>query len=107
MSTLCDATAPMVTVPRTSWVMSSTATLMSLIGSQRGLRVRQHRLACRSQPHRAARSVQKWLAQFAFQPLDLCTDRRLRDVNALGGTGEVRFPGDGDEVFQLSEFHKR
>ena len=49
----------------------------------------------------------EWLAQFAFQPLDLCTDRRLRDVNALGGTGEVRFLGDGDEVFQLSEFHKR
>ena len=107
MSTLCDATAPMVTVPRTSWVMSSTATLMSLTAASAAFAYGSTASpAAVSRTARRERSS-KWLAQFAFQPLDLCTDRRLRDVNALGGTGEVRFLGDGDEVFQLSEFHKR
>jgi hypothetical protein len=30
----------------------------------------------------------------------------LRDVDALGGAGEVGFFGDGDEVFELPQFHK-
>ena len=75
-------------------------------GCQRGLRVRQHRRAGRGQPHDAACPVEKGMAQFAFQPLDLSADRRLRDVYPLGGAGEVGLLRDGDKVFQLPKFHK-
>ena len=107
MSTLCDATVPMVTVPRTSCGDLVDGDAHVVDRGQRGPRVGQHRLARRGQPHRATRAVQKRLAEFAFQPLDLCTDRRLRDVDPLRGPGEVGFLGDGDEVFQLPKFHKR
>ena len=76
-------------------------------GRQRGLRVRQHCRAGRGQPHDAARPVEKGVAQFAFELLDLSADRRLRDVYPLGGAGEVGLLRDGDKVFELPEFHKQ
>ena len=107
MSTLCDVTVPMVTVPRTNWVISSAATCMVADGGERGPRVGQHRFACRGQPHRATRPIHKGLAQLAFQTLDLCADRGLGDVDPLGRPGEVGLLGDGDEILQLSKFHKQ
>ena len=76
-------------------------------GGQRGPRVGQHRFACRGQPHRATRPIHQGLAQFAFQTLDLCADRGLSDVDPLGCPGEVGLLGDGDQILQLSKFHKQ
>ena len=106
MSTLCESTVPIVTVPRTNWVDFVDRDVHVGDGGQRGPCVGQRRLARRGQPHRATRPVQQRLAEFAFQPLDLRADRRLRDMDPLGGPGEVGFLGDGDEVLQLPKFHK-
>ena len=64
-------------------------------------------LARGGQPHGATRPVKQRLTHLAFQPLNLGADRRLRDADALGGAGEVGLLGDGDEVFELPEFHSR
>ena len=76
-------------------------------GGQCGPCVGQHRFTRRGQSDRATRAVQKRLAEFAFQPLDLCADRRLSYMDPLRGPGEVGLLGDGDEVLQLPKFHKR
>ena len=52
------------------------------------------------------RPIDEGLTQLAFQTLDLCADRGLSDVDALGCPGEVGLLGDGDKVFELSKFHK-
>jgi hypothetical protein len=51
--------------------------------------------------------VEQRLAEFAFQPLDLGADGRLRDVDALSGAGEIGLLGDRDEIFELPQFHSR
>ena len=76
-------------------------------GRQRRPGERQRGLARARQSHGTTRPVQQRLADFAFQPLDLGTDGRLRDVDALGRAGEVGLLGDGDEVHKLPKFHKR
>ena len=69
--------------------------------------VRQRGLTGGGQPHGATRPVQQRLSEFAFQPLDLGTDRWLRDVDALGRASEVGLLGDGDEILELPQFHSR
>ncbi|MGC4071109.1 MAG: hypothetical protein QM760_01040 [Nibricoccus sp.] len=63
------------------------------------------------QPHRAGAAHDQPRAQLILQLLDLPAQRRLRDVQQLGGTGEVALAGDGDEVAELarvpSEVHAR
>ena len=76
-------------------------------GGQRRPSVGQHRRTRRCHTNRPRRPVQKGLAQFAFEFLDLRADGRLSDVHAVGGSGEVRLVGDGQEVFELAQFHKR
>ena len=58
------------------------------------------------EPHRLARPVEQGLAELFFQGADLRADARLADVDALRRPGEVRRLGDGDEVFELPQFHK-
>ena len=52
-----------------------------------------------------ARAVQQGEAEPLLQQLHLLADRRLRDVQSLGGLGEAAFPGDGYGVADLPEFH--
>ena len=107
MSTLCDVTVPIVTVPRTNWREFVDRDVDIGDGRERRPRVRQRGLARGGQPHGATRPVEQRLTHLAFQPLDLGADRRLRDVDALGGAGEVGLLGDGDEVLELPKFHKQ
>jgi hypothetical protein len=45
-------------------------------------------------------------AQFGFQKLDSARQRRLRHVAALGGTREVQFLGNSQEIADLMHFHR-
>lgn len=46
-------------------------------------------------------------AELVFEAADLPAEGRLRDVEALGGAGDVLFFRDGDEVAELGEAHGR
>src|ERR1700722_271463 len=39
--------------------------------------------------------------------MDLLAKRRLRNVQPIGGVGEVQFLRGGDEVLKMAELHKR
>ncbi len=56
------------------------------------------------QPQRSA-TLQQNHAQFLFQLLDLPAQRRLGDVQAFGGTGEVEGLPQHLEVAQMTQFH--
>ena len=43
--------------------------------------------------------------EFALQLPNLLGERRLRDVQSLGGPAEVQFLGDRAEVPQVTQFH--
>jgi hypothetical protein len=55
----------------------------------------------------AAESVEEAAAEFGFELLDLLRERGLRDVAFFRGPGERGGVGDGAEVAELVEFHKR
>ena len=46
-------------------------------------------------------------AQVFLQLADLTAQRRLRDVQVLGGLPEIEVLGDGDEVTNVTQFHGR
>ena len=56
------------------------------------------------QPQRAA-ALQQDHAQFLFQLLDLPAQRRLGDVQAFGGAGEVEGFAQHLEIAQVTQFH--
>ncbi len=74
---------------------------------QRGARVRQDRLPRPGRPHGAPRPVQQLVPQLAFELPDLRADAGLGDVQAGRGLGETRLVDDGDQVFELTEFHNQ
>lgn len=49
------------------------------------------------EPHGPGGPVEQLDAQIPLEQLDLLAERRLRDVQPLGGPPEVQFLGDGDE----------
>jgi hypothetical protein len=59
----------------------------------------------RGEPDRALGSIEQWLTQFAFQPLDLGAHHRLRHVKLLRGAREIHLLADPDKVFQLTQLH--
>ena len=46
-------------------------------------------------------------AELGLEPADLVRERRLRDVQLLGGAGEVAMAGDGLDVGELAQLHRR
>jgi len=74
-------------------------------GLQRGLGVREERLADRGETHGPPRPVEQRLAELALEPADLGADARLGDVGALRAARKAPFFGDRDEVRELAEFH--
>jgi hypothetical protein len=46
-------------------------------------------------------------SKLVFQLLDLLAERRLGDVNDLSRAPEIQFFGNGDEIFQMAQFHVR
>ncbi|GAB3872234.1 hypothetical protein GCM10027610_137320 [Dactylosporangium cerinum] len=79
----------------------------TLDGGERGPRVGQHRRAGRGQPDLPAGAVQQVLPELPLQLPDLRAHARLRDPQPGRGAGEARLLGDGDEVRQLVQLHKR
>ena len=59
-------------------------------GLQRGVGVRENRLADRGDTHRPARAVEQRLAEFALEPADLGADAGLGDVDALRAAVKLR-----------------
>jgi hypothetical protein len=53
----------------------------------------------------ARTSVQKLGTDLLFQRLDVETQGRLTDMQALGRAAEVKFSGDGDEIAKLIDLH--
>jgi hypothetical protein len=55
----------------------------------------------------ARRAVQERHAELGLEPPDLLRERRLGDVQALGGAAEVALLGDRDERAEMPELHVR
>jgi hypothetical protein len=51
--------------------------------------------------------VQQRHAELGLEPPDLLRERRLGDVQPVGGAAEMALLGDGDERAQVSELHRR
>ena len=65
---------------------------------------RQHP-AGRGELDPAAVAQQQLGADLGLERLDLLTQRRLRDVQALRRAAEVQLFGDGDEVSEVAQLH--
>jgi hypothetical protein len=72
-------------------------------GGQQRAGVGQQLPAGVGQRHAVAVPGQQRGAEILFQRADLPTERRLRDVQLIGGAAEVQLTGDGDEVPQLAQ----
>lgn len=57
----------------------------------------QQRLACGGEPHGTGGALEERDPEIPLQQPDLLTERRLGDVQPLGGPPEVQFLGNGDE----------
>jgi len=72
-------------------------------GRKDGARVEKETLARRKQLHPARRPREQGGPEFVLERADLAAHRRLRDVEALGGTTDVPFLGNGDEIADLRD----
>ena len=61
--------------------------------------VDQKRLTCRRERDTLSLPLEELYSQFTFQVVDLLAERRLRDVESIGGVGEVQFLGGSDKEF--------
>jgi len=68
------------------------------------LRLDEEGAAGGGERHRARTAGEQRDAELMLQQLDLPAQRRLRHVQALGGTAEIQFAGQGGEAAQLGEF---
>ncbi len=67
--------------------------------------MQQQPFARQRQAHPALVPVEQPGANLLFQRPDLDRQRRLPDVEARRGTGEVQLFGNGHEVAQMSQLH--
>lgn len=74
-------------------------------GVESGVGARQQGSTGIGEQHALGGAFQQRRAEFSLEVLDRGGDRGLDDVQPCGGTGEVRFLGDGDEVLELAQFH--
>src|SRR5829696_6243905 len=94
--TVCSRSAPDWATKPPSWRAWSPRS-----GAWRSLRnlLSQRKAAIR------ALAVEQRAAELALEKLDRPRQRRLRDVAALGGAGEVQFLGDRQEIADLVHLH--
>jgi hypothetical protein len=76
-----------------------------LLGRQDGPGAGQEGAAAHGQRDSAGTAVEQFQAEFAFQPPDLLADRRLDDMQPLGGLPEVKLLSDRYEVPNLAQLH--
>ena len=74
---------------------------------QRAARLGEKRPSRLSERHAPFRARQEHHAQFALEVLDLLAQRRLHDVEPQRRAPKVQFLGDGHEVANMTEFHRR
>jgi aspartate aminotransferase len=67
--------------------------------------VAMQNLAGGCEPDPAAVAHQEFGAELAFERPDLLGERGLCDVQSRGGSHELTFPCDGEEVGEVAEFH--
>jgi hypothetical protein len=79
------------------------AQLVRLVEDAHG--VGERRLAGARQTHAALATDEERLAQLLLERLDLVADGRLRQVQPLGGTGEVEGLGDHAKGTELRKLH--
>ena len=65
----------------------------------------QEAIAGHCKAHFTGRSLEEFHPQGMLQPADQARQRRLRDVQALGGAVEIQLLGHGDERSQLAQLH--
>ena len=65
----------------------------------------QEGFACSRQRDGAGGSGEEGVAEDLFELADLLGERGLGEVEAEGGSAEVQFLGDGDEVAEMAEFY--
>src|SRR6202012_497737 len=59
------------------------------------------------QEHAPPVAIEQRLAHLFFEVAHLPAQRRLGDAQAVGGTAKVELLGDGDEVAQVAQLHRR
>lgn len=74
-------------------------------GVESGMGAREQGSTGIGEQHAFGGAFQQRRAKFSLEVLDRGGDRGLDDVQPCGGTGEVRFLGDRDEVLELAQFH--
>jgi hypothetical protein len=61
--------------------------------------------SCGSEADVPLAPIEKFGSHLTFQPPDVLAQRRLGDVQALGGSAEVQLVGDAEEQLELTKFH--
>jgi hypothetical protein len=70
-------------------------------------RINEHGGPCLGQSHRPRGPIQQFLTELSLELADLGADARLGHVQSSRGPRETCFFRYGDEVLELSEFHKQ
>ena len=89
---------PTVALPRHLALEGARLRLQDLRRRQHLVRVRQELSTGRGQHHAGRGSVEEGDVEFVLQRLDLGRQRRLADVQLLGGPGQVPGFGDGGKT---------
>src|SRR6185437_16575810 len=76
-------------------------------GVQDSVRFGEEGRACLREPDALCGALEQQDAEIALEGGDSCGHGALHDVQAPCGPGEALLAGDGGEVFQLPQFHKR
>jgi len=59
----------------------------------------------RQQRHASRRTLEEWRSDLVLQSSNLPADRRLRDVEPLGGAPHVPFFGNSNKISDLRKAH--
>ena len=95
-----------ITARPASWPFQAARAVQQLTaGLQDGLRLRQQLLADARQVYPASGAFEQRHADFFFQRLDLCGDRRLAQMQQLCRLCQVALLRHGDKGPQLINFH--
>jgi hypothetical protein len=70
-----------------------------------GARVLDEAAACFGQLNAARQSAEQLHPKFALKCPDLMAERWLLNAEPLGGTGDVPFLSDGDEIAKMTKLH--
>ena len=96
---------PKLTVPPRSSRTATTDSRASRHLAEHRLGVRAQRAARLGQREPAADAREERDAELGLQAADLLADRRLREVQRLGGGAERAALGGGQEVLELLQVH--